>query len=49
MICDQQGKSTREVWDGENLMLTFRRNVSENTMNLWFELCNVIEDISLSE
>jgi len=30
-------------------MLTFRRNVSANTMNLWWELCNLVESTSLSE
>lgn len=29
VINEQQGKTVKEVWDGENLMLTFRRPVSE--------------------
>ena len=34
VINEQQGKTLHEVWDGENLMLTFRRCVSTSTMNL---------------
>jgi len=39
----------REVWDGENLMLTFRRTVSEQGMNLWWELVNLMSEVTLSE
>lgn len=44
----QQGRTVHDVWDGENLMLTFRTNVSASTMNLWWELCNLVESTSLS-
>ena len=30
VINEQQGKSIQEVWDGEELKLSFRRNVSES-------------------
>lgn len=30
-------------------MLTFRRNVSNSVLNLWWELCGLIDDLSLSE
>ena len=30
-------------------MLTFRRCVSTSTMNLWLELCSLLESVSLSE
>ena len=49
VINEQQGKTLHEVWDGENLMLTFRRCVSTSTMNLWLELCSLLESVSLSE
>jgi mannosylglycoprotein endo-beta-mannosidase len=49
VINEQQGKTVCEVWDGENLMLTFRRCVSPSTINLWLELCSLLEPISLSE
>jgi len=38
-----------EVWDGETLMLTFRRSVSEQLMNLWWELVDVMSEVTLSE
>lgn len=47
-INEQQGKTLKEVWDGQQLMLTFRRNVSEDLMNMWWELCSLVEDISLT-
>ena len=49
VINEQQGKSVREVWDGENLMLTFRRTVSEQGMNLWWELVNLMSEVTISE
>ena len=49
VINEQQGKSVREIWDGENLMLTFRRMVSEQGMNLWWELVNLMSEVTLSE
>lgn len=48
IINEQQGKTLRDVWDGETLMLTFRRSVSTSTMNLWRELCSLMELVSLS-
>ena len=38
-----------EVWDGVDLKLTFRRTVSENVMNLWYELVNLMDSITFSE
>lgn len=35
----------KDVWDGENLMLTFRRSVPRNIMSMWWELCGLLEDI----
>ena len=49
VINEQQGKSVREIWDGENLMLTFRRTVSEQGMNLWWELVNLMSEVTLSK
>jgi hypothetical protein len=49
VINEQQGKTVKEVWDGENLRLTFRRSVSEHLMNLWWELVGLMSDINLSK
>ena len=49
VINEQQGKTVKEVWDGENLMLTNRRSLSEHLMNLWWELVGLMSDINLFE
>jgi len=49
VINDQQGKTIREVWDGENLQLSFRRSVSERLMLMWDELRAMIEGVVLNE
>lgn len=38
IINEQQGKSISEVWDGEELKLSFRRSVSVELVCLWEEL-----------
>ena len=43
------GKAISQVWDGHELMLTFRRNVSEALMSMWWELCAVIEGTILND
>jgi hypothetical protein len=48
VINEQQGSTIREVWDGVNLKLTFRRTVSEQVMNLWWELVGLLDSIILS-
>ena len=49
VINEQHGKTVEEVWDGMDLKLTFRRTVSEQVMNLWWELVSLINGIVLSE
>jgi hypothetical protein len=49
VICNQQGKSISQVWDGETLMLSFTRTVSENLLNLWFDLVGIMEEVSLTD
>jgi hypothetical protein len=47
IINDQHDKTISDIWDGDNLRLTFRRTVSENVMNLWWELRSLMDDFSL--
>ena len=47
VINEQQGSTDREVCDGVNLKLTFRRTVSEQVMNLWWELVGLVDNIVL--
>ena len=49
VINEQHGKAISQVWDGHELMLTFRRNVSEALMSMWWELCGVIEGTVLND
>jgi hypothetical protein len=49
VINDQQGKTISQVWDGHILRLTFRRSVSENLMNMWYNMLSIVEDLNLQE
>jgi hypothetical protein len=49
IINEQQGKSIRDVWDGEKVQLSFRRNVSERLMSMWEELRAAVESIVLTD
>jgi len=49
IINEQHGKTIAEVWDGETLKLSFRRAVSENLMQMWFELLEIVEEVVLLE
>jgi len=49
VINDQQAKTISEVWDGENLQLSFRRSVSERLMLMWDDLRAMIEGMVLNE
>ena len=44
-ICDQIGVSLASVWDGVEVKLTFRRNFSEDMMERWFELSEIISSV----
>jgi hypothetical protein len=37
-----------QVWNGQELMLSFRRDVSEALMQVWMELSSLVEGTSLS-
>ena len=41
-ICDQIGKTIAEVWDGQEVKLTFGRTFSPRMMERWFELSEVV-------
>lgn len=40
-ICDQVGSTVAEVWDGQEVKLTFRRTFSLRMMERWMELQEV--------
>jgi hypothetical protein len=49
VINEQQGKLISDIWNGEELQLSFRRNVSERLMRMWEELNSIGESINLTE
>jgi hypothetical protein len=44
-IVNEQGKTIREIWDGVNLKLTFRRTVYQETLNQWEERKKIASSI----
>jgi hypothetical protein len=38
VLVNEQNVSIAEVWDGRNLMLTFRRCVDQIQMQRWYDL-----------
>lgn len=49
LLMSSRGKTISQVWDGQVLRLTFRRSVSENLMNLWYELLSIVENLTLRD
>jgi hypothetical protein len=49
VINEQHGKTIRDIWDGEVLKLSFRRNVSERLMLMWEDLRSIGESINLND
>ena len=49
VINEQHGKTVSQVWNGQELMLTFRINVSEALMSMWWELCSLVKGTSLTD
>lgn len=48
MICNEQTKSVKEIWDGETLKLTFRRNFDNKMMEQWYQLVEIAKEINFS-
>ena len=48
-VCNEQTKTIKEVWDGETLKLTSRRNFDSKLMELWYQLVEVAGSIALCE
>jgi hypothetical protein len=45
-IINEHGKTIAELWDGYNLKVSFRRNVSESLYQSWLDL---VELVSVAE
>jgi hypothetical protein len=48
-LCDQTGMSVANVWDGVEVKLTFRRTFSEEMMERWNELTEIISSVRFNE
>jgi hypothetical protein len=49
VINDQHEKTISQAWDGQVLRLSFRHSVSENLMNMWYELLGIVKNLNLQE
>ena len=47
-ICNEQTNSVREVWDGTQLRLTFRRNFDDRLMEQWYQLVEITSSLTLT-
>ena len=48
-ICHQHFVSLAEVWDNNEIKLTFRRNFSDIMMEGWLQLVEIVHNIVLSD
>jgi len=46
---NEKNRSIAELWDGQELKCTFRRNVSEELYNSWLEIVDLVSTIQFSE
>jgi hypothetical protein len=49
IIANEQNYTIASFWDGNDLKISFRRNVSPMVFDKLLELCNLISFITLSE
>ena len=47
-VCNELNKSFNEVWDGQCLKLSFRRNFSDSLMEQWFQLEEIAKSITFT-
>lgn len=48
-ICNQQECYVAQVWDGEELKLSFRRSVDQEGLALWHQLVACVRQVQLSD
>jgi hypothetical protein len=47
-VCNETCQTISEVWDGHDLKLTFRRNLSNELMEQWYALESIAQGIALT-
>lgn len=48
VICNEHGKTIYDVWNGQDLKLTFRRSVGERMFLKWSEVKDITSSIIFS-
>ena len=46
-IVNEKGATISQVWNGVDLMMTFRRSVSHSLMRQWEEICEIARSLEL--
>ena len=49
VLAEQTNRCIAELWDGENLSISFKRRVSPRLMRMWLDLVSIAESISYSD
>jgi len=49
VLAEHTNKCIADLWDGENLRISFRRRVPPRLMNMWLDLVSIAESISYSD
>ena len=44
-ICNQMGGGLADIWDGQQVKLTFRRTFDDNMLEKWFELEEIVKSV----
>ena len=47
-IVNEKGATISQVWNGVDLMMTFRRSVSHSLMRQWEEICEIARSLELN-
>ena len=45
---NEKGATISQVWNGVDLMMTFRRSVSHSLMRQWEEICEIAISLELN-
>ena len=45
VICNQMGSRLADIWDGQEVKLTFRRTFDDEMLETWFELEGIVKSV----
>jgi hypothetical protein len=49
IVCNEQTKTIKEIWDGEELRLSFRRCFDDKLLLQWEELKAIVQHLRLTD